>query len=158
MSLSWLRPAPAGPVSALILASLVFVACSRPPAEVPKILLGTWVTDAPTHADRVFIVRPDALVFGTGAYSPKDSYAIDAVEPLTTSGGWTPFRISIRERDAGITTIEVAHRRGATPELRFLNRPEIWRPDGAVPDPAGAAPPPKIDPNEAWMRRERGNG
>lgn len=153
----WLRTPPIYVGASLIVALVVLTACSKPPAEVPKALLGTWVTDAPTHADRVFIVRPDALVFGTGAYSAKDAYAIDAVEPLTPSDGWTPFRISIRELDTEITRIEVAHRRGATPELRFLNRPEIWRPEGAIPDPARAAAP-KKDPNDAWMRRERGNG
>lgn len=152
-----LRSAPISFGASLVLVLAAFAACSKPPAEVPKALLGTWVTDAPTHADRVFIVRPDALVFGTGAYSVKNAYAIDSVEPLTPGEGWTPFRISIRELDSEITSIEVAHRRGATPELRFLNRPEIWRPEGAIPDPARAAPP-KKDPNDAWMRRERGNG
>jgi hypothetical protein len=140
-----------------LLVLVALAACSKPPGEVPKELLGTWVTDAPTHADRTFVIRPDAVVFGTGAYS-RENYSLADIEAMEPAEGWKPYRLSIRELDAEISSIEVAYRTGATPELRFRNRSEIWRPEGSIPDPAKAVPTQKKNWTDAWMARERGNG
>ncbi|MEZ4334366.1 MAG: hypothetical protein R3F35_21650 [Myxococcota bacterium] len=130
------------------------VACTPPDATVPSELIGRWVTDAPRYAGRTFELRADAIVFGTGPYS-TEFHALVAIEPLEPSEGWTPYRLSIRESDAAVGEIEVAHRQGATPELRFRHRNEIWRPEGAVPDlvPVRATDAGKRWA-DAWMKRE----
>lgn len=140
------------------LVSLVALgACSEPPTEVPAELLGTWVTTAPSHANRVFVVRPDSIVFGTSAYT-RENYSLAGVEPMKPNDGWKPYRLTYRELDAEISDIEIAYRDGVTPELRFSNSSEIWRPEGAIPNPAKAPAPKGKKSTDAWMVRERGDG
>jgi hypothetical protein len=138
----------------LMLLGALVAACTPPDATVPTELLGKWMTDDSRYAGRTFELRSDAIVFGTGPYS-TDFHALVAVEPLEPSEGWTPYRFSIRESDAAIGEIEVAYRRGATPELRFRHRSEIWRPEGAVPDPVQVrATDGRKRWVDAWMKRE----
>ncbi|MBK7951601.1 MAG: hypothetical protein IPK00_23235 [Deltaproteobacteria bacterium] len=139
------------------LLALLLTACSPPPMDMPKELLGTWVTDDPRYQERTLVLRPDAVVFGTGPLT-TDRHSLVAVEALEPNEGWTPYRFSFRESDAEVATLELAYRVGATPELRLRNRTEIWRPEGAIPDPTKAIEAPKKSWTDDWMVRERGDG
>lgn len=133
-----------------LLGPVLLGACSEPPVVVPTALLGTWVTDVPTHADRRFVVRADAIVFGTSAYS-HENYSLVQVEPREQSGGWQTYRIAFRELDAEVAEIEVALRAGTPPALRFKNQSGIWRPEGAMPEPKAPSPRKKRMPNDGLL-------
>lgn len=140
------------------LVALAAAACSPPPMDVPRELLGTWVTTDPRYQDRTLVLRPDAIVFGTGPLT-TDRHSLIGVEPLEPDEGWTSYRLSFRETDAEVSTLELAYRVAATPELRLRNRDEIWRPEGSIPDPTKAIETPeKKSWTDDWMVREKGDG
>ena len=91
-------------------------------------LLGVWTTDAARYQGRFFEVRPDAIVFGTGAYSPARLHRLIGVAPAPSKASdGQGFRLRYREDDGALVDVEVFVRSGVQAQLRFANREEVWR-------------------------------
>jgi len=109
-----------------VLVLVCTLACEEPLEKPSGEIVGAWRTDAPSHRDRTFEIREDALVFGTGRYAPRRLHILIGVERRPPAAHWDVYRIRYREYDGTTGEIEIHHRSGARPELRFANRPEVW--------------------------------
>ena len=93
-------------------------------------LAGVWKTDARRYADRVFEIREDAIVFGTGEFGAPEYHAVVSVDVVPSpSGGQAEserWRVEYREDDGAIGEIEMSYRSQPTPSLQFVNRSEVW--------------------------------
>lgn len=101
-------------------------ACEDPPSPPPEQILGGWVTDAPSHRDRTFEIRDDAVVFGTGKWSSSRLHILIGVEERPSVQNWDVYTIRYREYDGSIGALEVHYRSTPKNMLRFANRQEIW--------------------------------
>jgi len=93
-----------------------------PPAEI----IGQWITDAPRHRDRIFEIRSDVVLFGTGKFSGPRLYSLIRVEPRPDHAGWKACRLFYREDDGSVGEIALRYKTEPTPMLRFASRDEFW--------------------------------
>lgn len=114
---------------ALVGLSMVLLACSPPPLETPRALIGIWSTPAPRYAHRTFEVRPKAIIFRTGQYSAPNFHVLDRVESLPSNKpGLEAWRLYYREDDGAIAKLDLELRAKPKPTLQFANRIEVWTP------------------------------
>ena len=102
--------------------------CEAESASTPDGILGIWVTDAPTHQDRTFEVREDAVIFGTGKFSAPRFYLVTRVELHPDSAQWKACTLFYREYDGSIAEMRLQYQTIPSPRLRFQNRDESWYP------------------------------
>jgi hypothetical protein len=115
----------------------VLLACEPALEPPPAELVGTWRTAAPRYRDRVFEIREDAVVFGTGRFSGSRLHLLLGVERDEPVDGWDVYRLHYREYDGAITPLEIHLWPGGSGTLRFANRAERWsRAEGKGPEDA----------------------
>ena len=102
-------------------------ACGNEAIPVPEELARVWVTSEPRYRGRTFELRPDSLIFGTGANTFQE-HAIERVEAGKPRKGWSHYTVFYREDDGAVVPIYLLHRPTSGGSMRFANRKETWQP------------------------------
>lgn len=102
------------------------MSCGSGPTTPPAEILGRWVTDAPRHRDRIFEIRDDVVIFGTGKFSGPRLFTLIRVEPRPDQAGWKVCRLFCREDDGTVGEIALRYKTEPKPMLRFSDRAEFW--------------------------------
>jgi hypothetical protein len=115
----------------LLLGLGLLCACSGEVEPTPSEILGIWTTGADRYADRIFEVREDAVLFGTGRFGAPKLHSIVSSEAVASktveSPGCGAWLVSYREVGGSVNSIDLTVCDGPEPTLQFANRSEIWR-------------------------------
>jgi hypothetical protein len=114
-------------LSLITLALPFAAACAE--AVVPAELIGTWSTDATTHADRALRITPDSLFVGTGP-GVIQAYRITGIQRYGWNGDGS---IRIEYERQGLENALRLTLDADSALLRLANRPGmIWRRTGTA--------------------------
>ena len=112
-------------LTALLLVAVVAGCGGAATAAVPAELLGTWKTDAPSHAHAFLRIDATEIVFGTSEPQP-DRHTIVGVDSEPEPSG-TLYTIMYRVDDK-VAQLAVSYEQVDGPALRLRNRPGFsWR-------------------------------
>jgi hypothetical protein len=108
-----------------VIGSVVVGCAPQEPPEVPKELIGVWITDDPRYEDRFLKLEKRTIHFGIGGDQASENPIID-VEELPVEGSII-FRIKYLSPE-GLEYSQSLYYDQQSEEIRYKSRPSVvWR-------------------------------